>query len=54
MSAALSPARRTGVQLALALVLLALALPLAACGKKGEPGPPPGVPNTYPRQYPPQ
>jgi hypothetical protein len=38
----------------LALALLALALPLGACGKKAAPGPPPNVPNTYPRQYPPQ
>ena len=37
---------------AFALVALALALPLAACGKKGAPEPPPGVPNTYPRTYP--
>ena len=33
---------------ALALVLALL----AACGKKGEPEPPAGVPNTYPRTYP--
>ena len=38
----------------LALVLLALALPLSACGKKNDPVPPPGVPNTYPRVYPAQ
>ncbi|HUZ71850.1 MAG TPA: hypothetical protein VMU87_02585 [Stellaceae bacterium] len=37
---------------ALALVVLLLALPLADCGKKGAPEPPPGVPNTYPRTYP--
>ena len=42
--------RRAG--LALAILVMALALPLAACGKKAEPGPPPGVPNTYPRSYP--
>jgi predicted small lipoprotein YifL len=33
-----------------ALVLVILML--AACGKKGPPAPPPGVPNTYPQQYP--
>jgi predicted small lipoprotein YifL len=27
---------------------------LAGCGKKGAPQPPPGVPNTYPMQYPQQ
>ena len=29
-----------------------LGLALAGCGKKGDPQPPPGVPNTYPRAYP--
>jgi predicted small lipoprotein YifL len=29
-------------------------LALAACGKKSSPSPPPGVPNTYPQQYPSQ
>ena len=38
--------------LALALLLTDLTLGLAACGKKGDPQPPPGVPNTYPRVYP--
>jgi predicted small lipoprotein YifL len=37
---------------ALALLLLGLAFPLAACGKKGDPVPPPGEPVTYPRTYP--
>ena len=33
-------------------VLLAIAVGLAACGKRNPPQPPPGVPNTYPRTYP--
>ena len=33
-----------------ALVLVILML--AACGKKGPPEPPQGVPNTYPQHYP--
>jgi hypothetical protein len=35
-----------------AVVLLALGLALAGCGRKGPPQPPPGVPDTYPRVYP--
>jgi hypothetical protein len=31
-------------------VMLALTLPLSACGKKGDPSPP--VPDTFPNQYP--
>jgi hypothetical protein len=31
-------------------VMLALMLPLVACGKKGDPSPP--VPDTFPNQYP--
>jgi predicted small lipoprotein YifL len=34
-------------------VMLA-AISLAGCGKKGPPQPPPGVPNTYPQNYPAQ
>lgn len=35
-----------------ALVALALAAALAACGKKGPPKPPEGEEITYPRTYP--
>jgi predicted small lipoprotein YifL len=31
-----------------------IAVTLAGCGKKGPPAPPPGVPNTYPQNYPAQ
>jgi predicted small lipoprotein YifL len=41
--------RRAAFMLAL---LLTVVLPLAACGKKGSPSPPPDEPNTYPRTYP--
>lgn len=34
------------------VVVLMLAALLAGCGKKGNPVPPPGEPNTYPRAYP--
>jgi predicted small lipoprotein YifL len=44
--------RRPRAVAALAILLAALALPLAACGKKGAPSPPAGEPNTYPRSYP--
>jgi len=39
-------AKRTG----LALMIVCMAMPLAACGKKAPPTPPEG--STYPRQYP--
>jgi predicted small lipoprotein YifL len=35
-----------------AILAIALVLLIAACGKKGDPQPPPGEPNVYPRQYP--
>jgi predicted small lipoprotein YifL len=35
-----------------AILAAALVLLIAACGKKGAPTPPPGEPNTYPRNYP--
>lgn len=38
--------------LAPVLVFAVLALALAGCGKKGDPQPPPGTPNTYPKIYP--
>lgn len=33
-------------------VVAALAAPLAACGRKGPPEPPPGADDKYPRTYP--
>jgi predicted small lipoprotein YifL len=33
-------------------MIAALALSLAACGKKGAPEPPPGKSDNFPRQYP--
>jgi hypothetical protein len=48
-----SPGRRlTQYPHAAALILVVLGLALAGCGKKNQPQPPPGVPNTYPRIYP--
>jgi predicted small lipoprotein YifL len=35
-----------------AIAVLLVGLALGGCGKKGDPQPPPGVPNTYPRTYP--
>ena len=34
------------------VALLLIAAALAGCGKKGNPQPAPGVPDTYPRTYP--
>jgi predicted small lipoprotein YifL len=42
-------ARRLSARL---LLLMLFATVLAGCGKKSDPLPPPGVPNTYPRVYP--
>jgi predicted small lipoprotein YifL len=39
-------------RLAPAVLVAALVLLIAACGKKGDPLPPPGEPHTYPRNYP--
>ncbi len=36
------------------IVLALVVLTLAGCGKKAAPAPPPGVPNTYPQNYPSQ
>ena len=41
--------RRRGL---LVLLLLLSLLALDACGKRGDPNPPPDEPNTYPRAYP--
>lgn len=38
--------------IALLLVAAVVALPLAACGKKNAPVPPPDQPQTYPGKYP--
>jgi hypothetical protein len=46
------PHRRRRALIGLTLLLLALAVPLAGCGRKGAPSPPVGGPNTYPRSYP--
>ncbi len=34
------------------LLMAALAAPIAGCGKKGDPEPPPGTKSDFPRQYP--
>ncbi len=39
-------------KIACILVLFLVAGALAGCGRKGDPQPPPGVPNTFPRTYP--
>ena len=39
---------------AMVIGVVLVAVTLAACGKKGPPGPPAGVPNTYPQNYPAQ
>lgn len=38
--------------IALLCLALALALPLAGCGKKGDPTLPPGQSDDFPRKYP--
>jgi predicted small lipoprotein YifL len=43
-----SPRRRALLALLLTLPLLTL----GACGKRGDPNPPPDEPNVYPRVYP--
>jgi len=47
---AAAPSRKG--QVASALVVILIALVIAGCGKKGNPQPQPGVPDTYPRTYP--
>jgi predicted small lipoprotein YifL len=49
------PARRAALRAALAAALAAVLAPaLAACGRKGDPEPPPGSDPLYPRRYPTQ
>jgi predicted small lipoprotein YifL len=39
-------------KLFIVMLIVALAAPLTACGKKGPNEPPPGKESTYPKQYP--
>jgi hypothetical protein len=48
-----APARRRPPIAQIVIVVMVVAM-LAGCGKKGNPTPPAGVPNTYPRAYPAQ
>ncbi len=48
----MSAARPCGLRRGLALVLLALLLPLGGCAKKNAPTAPEGQPDTFHRQYP--
>ena len=40
--------------LVLLLMVLSFSLPIAACGKRGKPEPPPGTEGEFPRKYPQQ
>ena len=44
--------RRPGALAAQIVVALLVAVLLTGCGKKGNPLPPPGEPNEYPKPYP--
>lgn len=48
------PVRRVDAVRAVCCIVLVtgLALALAGCGKKGDPQPPPGISNVYPKIYP--
>jgi len=48
-----APAHRR-LPVAQIVIVAMVAVMLAGCGKKGNPMPPPGAPNTYPRTYPAQ
>jgi predicted small lipoprotein YifL len=53
MRAAMMPNRgRPRARWLLLLLIAAIALPLASCGKRGQPGPPPGEKSVYPKTYP--
>jgi len=45
---------RRRLPLAQIVIVMMVAAMLTGCGKKGNPVPPPGQPNTYPRTYPAQ
>jgi predicted small lipoprotein YifL len=51
-SPASTPIRPRSAAAARIIVVLMVAVMLAGCGKRGNPSPPPGEPNTYPRTYP--
>jgi hypothetical protein len=48
----LAELRRARPALASGLLVVALALMVAGCAKKGQPQPPPDEPSDYPRTYP--
>jgi len=48
----MTPARQARRRAGVALTLLLAILVLDACGKRGEPSPPPDEPNVFPRVYP--
>jgi predicted small lipoprotein YifL len=48
----MTKAERRHAKWVVALLILALALPLVACGKRSPPRPPPGDKTTFPKVYP--
>jgi predicted small lipoprotein YifL len=46
------PLKGGGAKIIALVLVLAIALPLVACGKRAPPGPPPGEKSSYPKTYP--